>query len=129
MQLNMLEHVNIITAHVDQMEEWYISVLGFKKGYRPPFTAYGKWLYIGEIPAVHLVEGNRTPQGNDPRLSHFACRATGLAELLQRLKDRDIFYEIIKVPELRILQIALEDPEGNQMHIDFLPEEADELGL
>ena len=48
MQVKKLDHVNIHTANVDRMVEWYDRVLGMKAGNRPPFPFPGAWLYCGE---------------------------------------------------------------------------------
>lgn len=129
MQLKMLEHVNIRTADLEKLEAWYGTILDLKKGYRPPFQERGAWLYAGDWPMVHLLELAETPSGSDPKIEHFAIRATGLKDLISRLESQGIPYEPVRVPELRILQINFADPDGNHVHIDFPPEEADELGF
>ncbi len=55
MQVHKLDHVNIHTADVDRMVEWYDRVLGMPAGDRPPFSFPGAWLYCGGQPTVHLV--------------------------------------------------------------------------
>jgi catechol 2,3-dioxygenase-like lactoylglutathione lyase family enzyme len=37
LQVKKLDHVNIHTANVDRLVEWYDRVLGMKAGDRPPF--------------------------------------------------------------------------------------------
>ena len=56
-------------------------------------------------------------------------RASGLKEFINRLKENDIPYRTVRVPELKVLQVHLSDPDDNHMHIDFPPEEADQLGF
>ena len=116
MEVKLLEHVNLWTSKMEELASWYERVLGLKRGYRPPFDVPGIWLYIGEIPSVLLLE-------------HFCLRATGLKQFLHRLEEEGIEYTTLRVPELRVLQLYLFDPEGNHMHIDFPPEEGDEAGL
>ncbi len=62
-------------------------------------------------------------------MEHFAMRASGLKNFLDRLESWRIPYKPLRVPELRILQINIADPDGNNMHIDFPPDEADALGF
>ena len=50
MQVKKLDHVNIHTANVDRLVEWYDRVLGMKAGNRPPFPFPGAWLYCGGSP-------------------------------------------------------------------------------
>jgi len=129
MGLQRLEHVNIRTADVAAMTDWYCSVLGMTDGERPPFGVPGAWLYVGEHPVVHLVGEGTEPEARDPKIEHFAFSATGLEEMIGFLKERAIPYETVRVPGLGILQINLFDPDGNHIHIDYAPEEADALGL
>jgi catechol-2,3-dioxygenase len=129
MEIKLLEHINLQTADMDRLEKWYIQILGLEKGYRPPFDVSGTWLYSGDVPMVHLLEVKETPHVTEPRIEHFCMRASGLKTLLARLESEDIPSRILRVPELRILQVYLTDPDGNNMHIDFPPEEGDAAGF
>ena len=55
MQVKKLDHVNVHTANLAGMVEWYGRVLGMRSGDRPPFAFLGAWLYCGGEPTVHLV--------------------------------------------------------------------------
>ncbi len=129
MNITLLEHVNIHSTELEHLSSWYEEILGLKRGYRPPFGSQGAWLYAGDIPMVHLLEVSEEPESPRPGIEHFCMRAQGLSSFIKRLKQRKIVYQTVRVPELRIFQIHLRDPEGNHMHIDFAPEEADDLGL
>jgi len=129
LKVKLLEHVNINTTNLELLEDWYTEVLSLKKGYRPPFGVPGAWMYAGDIPMIHLLEVEGALKAPSPSIEHFAMRATGLRTLLSRLEEKGIPFTPVRVPELRILQINISDPEGNHMHIDFPPEEADELGF
>ncbi len=129
MRLERLEHVNIRTANLSGMVDWYCQVLGMKSGARPPFDVPGAWLYAGDMPVVHLVEEAVQPKTQDPRLEHFAFSATGLAGLIARLEERAIGYDTVRVPDLGLLQVNIADPDGNHIHVDFTPEEADAAGF
>jgi catechol 2,3-dioxygenase-like lactoylglutathione lyase family enzyme len=128
-EIKLLEHINIRTTDMLRLEEWYTRILGLKKGYRPPFGVKGVWMYAGDVPMVHLLEVNETSSMTDPRMEHFCMRALGLKEFLQTLNENKIEYRTQRVPELRILQVYISDPEDNHMHIDFPPEEGDILGF
>ncbi len=128
MDINLLEHVNLRTTDLNRLEEWYGQVLGLKPGYRPPFKSTGRWLYAADIPMIHLLYVEDQQLADDPTMEHFAMRAAGLKDFLNTLKEMNISYRTVRVPELRVFQIYLSDPDGNNMHIDFAPEEADGLG-
>lgn len=129
MKINRLEHVNLRTARIDYLEKWYYEILGLKSGYRAPFKTNGRWLYSGEYPIVHLLEVSDQKESPDPTMEHFAVSGTGLKDLIDKLKAQGIAYRPARVPELRIYQINFSDPDGNNIHMDFPPEEADALGF
>lgn len=129
MEINRLEHVNLRTRDIEKMETWYFDILGLKAGYRPPFNTVGRWLYSGEYPIVHLLEVPDQELCEDPTNEHFAISAKGLKSLIGKLNEREIPFWPVRVPDIRIYQINFTDPDGNNMHIDFPPEEADELGF
>jgi catechol 2,3-dioxygenase-like lactoylglutathione lyase family enzyme len=124
MQLRRLDHVNVRTANLTAMIEWYERVLGMRSGERPPFPFPGAWLYIDDHPAVHLVGVGKPPEGKEPRVEHFAFQATGLEAFLARLRRDGERHETRVVPGYGTVQVDVWDPDGNHIHIDFAPEEA-----
>lgn len=133
MNISMLEHVNIRTTNMESLAVWYEQVLGLKRGCRPPFNAEGIWLYKNDWPMVHLLyiperhqSKDKTPAA-EQRVEHFAFRAEGLESFLTVLKQHGVRFTTMRVPELRILQVYITDPDGNRMHIDFVPDEADKI--
>ena len=92
MQLGKLDHVNIRTANLEEMVEWYTTVLGMEVGDRPPFAFPGAWLYSEGQPFVHLVGVEENPSSIEPKIEHFAFSATGLKELTARLDQKSIEY-------------------------------------
>lgn len=129
MPLQKLDHVNLRTCNLEAMVDWYQSILGMENGARPPFAFPGAWLYVGDQAVVHLVGVDDEPGAIEPRIEHFAFTATGLTEFLMRLEKAQVTYEAVRVPGFGILQINLSDCDGNHIHIDFSPEEADAAGL
>ncbi len=128
MQLNKFDHVSIVTANLDAMVDWYTAILGMENGGRPPFPFPGAWLYVGGGAVVHLVGMDEQPNTQEPRIEHFAFTATGLSAFIERLEAAGIVYQPARVPGLETLQINLHDCDGNHIHIDFTPEEADTAG-
>lgn len=128
MKVQSLDHVNLRTARLSTMIDWYGDVLGLYPGPRPDFSFGGAWLYIGDLAAIHLVEVERAPEQGDVTLEHFAMGATGLAEWLEDLEKRNVPHDLRRVPGFPIVQVNLHDPDGNHIHVDFdtaeLPENA-----
>ncbi|MEM7260208.1 MAG: VOC family protein [Pseudomonadota bacterium] len=122
MEINKLDHVNVRTAQLDVMIDWYTRVLGMKSGYRPHFAFPGAWMYAGGQPCVHLVGTDDNPGAGAEvalKLEHFAFSATGLQAFEAALKRTDEPYRRSQLAEVGIVQINVWDPDGNHIHIDF----------
>ena len=122
MKINQLDHVNLVTANLDTMANWYENVLGLKKGKRPNFPFAGAWLYAGDVALVHLVETtDQTRVGSDAdlKLEHFAFSASGREKFEQLLKDLGQDYERTEVSDVNVVQFHIADPDGNHIHVDF----------
>ena len=129
MPIKRLDHVNLRTAKLETMVTWYEDVLGMPAGDRPPFPFPGAWIYAGDEAVVHLVGVDKDLGGIEPKIEHFALTATWLEALIKRLSEHGFDYQAVRVPGYGILQINVHDPDGNHIHIDFSPEEADAAGL
>jgi catechol 2,3-dioxygenase-like lactoylglutathione lyase family enzyme len=120
MPLAYLDHVNLRTAHIARMIEFYSEVLGLRSGPRPAFPFGGAWLYCGERAVIHLVEvaEQPTPSG-ELRMEHFAFVARDFDEFVQQLDAAGIEYRSSKLLGSETRQLNLRDPDGNRVHIDF----------
>lgn len=120
MALIYLDHVNLRTANVGTMAEFYCATLGLERGPRPPFAFGGAWLYCGGRAAVHLVEVSAPPNPSGALgLEHFAFVATDFDGLLARLSQAGVEYRISTLTGSETRQVNLRDPDGNRVHIDF----------
>ncbi|MBT8458629.1 MAG: glyoxalase [Rhodobacteraceae bacterium] len=125
MKLHRLDHVNIRTAQLGPMVEFYERILGLRAGARPDFGFPGAWLYLDEHPIVHLVGVEQECASVDPKIEHFAIEATGLKEFISRLEAAGIAHAVRPVPGYPILQVNFRDVDGNHIHVDFNSGEAD----
>lgn len=125
-----LDHVNLCTTRLAEMCRFYEEALGFVRGPRPAFSFDGAWLYCGEHPVIHLVvvQGARTPSP-EASLQHFAFRAAGLTDFLERIEKLGAVPRFGFLRDFGICQVNLTDPEGNRLHVDFPLREAEDLGL
>lgn len=120
MTLNAFDHVNVRTAKLEAMKDWYADVLDLHAGPRPDFGFDGAWLYLGDRAVVHLVEVTGEPQaGGDVTLEHFAFRASGMPEFLAKLDSKGIAYKIAVIEAVSVAQVNIFDPDGNHIHVDF----------
>ena len=120
MPLERLDHVNIRTANLEAMTAFYRQVVGLELGERPPFSFSGAWLYLGDQAVLHLVETRAQPAGTEPRIEHFAFRATGLEEFVARLDASSVEYRRTTVPATEVEQVHFMDPDGNHIEVGFL---------
>lgn len=123
MAIAYLDHVNIRTAQLGEMRRFYRDVVGLEEGPRPSFGFDGAWLYCGGRAAVHLVAVERTPEGREPRIEHFAFRASGLPSFLETLREKNVTHTSNVVADLGIRQINIHDPDGNHIEIQFAADE------
>ena len=117
--LTGFDHVNVKTANLAAMVTWYEGVLGLRSGKRPDFPFPGAWMYLGDHAVVHLVSFDESPSSIDPKIEHFAFRATGLREFLSKMNDLAIDVQVSEVPGFGITQVNIWDPDGNHIHVDF----------
>ncbi|MEM0924225.1 MAG: VOC family protein [Pseudomonadota bacterium] len=115
------DHVNLRTNRLAEMRDWYVDVLGLSEGWRPDFAFDGAWLYAGDLAIVHLIEVAAEP-GADPsdlKLEHFALAGEDLAGFRTRLAAKGVSAQERRVPGTDILQLNINDPDGNHIHVDF----------
>lgn len=128
MEIVRLDHVNLRTAQLETMINWYTEVFDLKLGPRPNFPFGGAWLYVGDIAIVHIIEIDDTQAvGSEAslKLKHFAMRATGLETFEAKLKARDEHYKRNDISDFGIAQFNIWDPDGNHIHLDFVLSESD----
>lgn len=120
MPLEWLDHVNVRTANLRAMTDFYQQVVGLELGPRPPFSFGGAWLYLGQRAVLHLVEADPAPSATEPKIEHFAFRASGLEKFVARLEASSVSYRRTTVPGTRLEQVHFCDPDGNHVEVGFL---------
>jgi len=124
-----LDHYNLRASRalLDELKDFYCTVIGLEQGIRPPFASFGYWLYAGERPVLHLSE----TRSQETRASHVATTFDHVAfncadarEMEALLIGRGIAYQRARVPPHGNLQLFLHDPAGNGVELNFAPEEA-----
>ena len=119
-----INHVNLRAprALLDALKDFYCDVVGLEVGPRPPFPAFGYWLYAGGRAVVHLYQAgaDETRQtGIETTFDHvaFDCEDSEAVEAL--LRDRGVRYDKAVVPASRQLQLFVVDPAGNKVELNF----------
>ena len=119
MTIKSLDHVNIRTSKARETMKFYTEILDFSEGFRPPFNFPGAWLYAGESAVIHLVFGDSAPSDNYNPVDHIAFEAEGYQETMQRLESANWVYRCSDVPDTKIRQIFLVDPNGFKLELNF----------
>ena len=118
-----LDHYTINTLDLEATIRFYVEVLGFENGERPPFSFPGAWLYCQGRPVVHLVGGKAPEEPGSGAIDHVAFRAGGLGDFIRRFEDLGIPYSERDVPGSNLHQVFLSDPNGISVEINFAGDE------
>jgi glyoxylase I family protein len=107
---------------LDELRDFYCSVIGLTQGARPPFESFGYWLYAGDRAILHLSESRPDEvraTGVATTFDHAAFACTDFAEMQTRLKRHNVEYEVNCVPLTKQRQLFLQDPAGNGVELNF----------
>ncbi|MCH8183865.1 MAG: VOC family protein [Proteobacteria bacterium] len=139
MSLNSLQHFLVRASNLDDTRTFYEDVLGLRDGDRPDFPFPGHWLYLGDVPVVHLVEegfdkdfasymgrevGEARAHGNTGPIDHIAFDASDLEGMRKRIAGLGIDSHEQGIDMLR--QIFIRDPNGITIELNFLTASAAE---
>ncbi len=132
MGLTKMEHFLVLTDDIGVCRDFYCQVLGFTEGERPVLDFAGYWLYLGEVPCIHIAERaayqtvsdaiglavSPAAPGTGP-LDHIAFNGTGFSEFRRKLEGLEIGFVTNKVPGPGFWQIFLHDPDGIKIELNF----------
>lgn len=124
MSVVAIDHYNLRASRdvLDVLRDFYCSVIGLREGPRPNFASFGYWLYAGERPILHLTEARPDEIRHSSiatTFDHVALSCEDRSCMEQRLRQHNIEFTVDRVPQLRQLQLFLEDPAGNGVELNF----------
>lgn len=132
MPLQIMEHYLVLTDDIDRTRRFYIDILGLSDGFRPELGFPGYWLYLGELPVLHIAEwetytkhaerlGIRVTRPGEGTgcLDHVAFNGHDAEEMVARLDAAGETYERHDVPEIGLIQLFLDDPNGLKLELNF----------
>ncbi|HEF5153472.1 glyoxalase/Bleomycin resistance /Dioxygenase superfamily protein [Burkholderia multivorans] len=147
MPVSKLAHYSIRALDLEKSCRFYERVLGFRRGYRPPFDFPGAWLYKGgdeaDYGTVHIIGvdpsnpdglaaylGDKNlPAAGTGTIDHIAFLATGVEAMWQTLRSENIAWRDRTVPSLGLHQVFIEDPSGVTIELNFPAAEVAGLAL
>ena len=124
MAIQGMNHFNVLTDDVERTRRFYVGVLGFHEGARPPFSFGGMWLYArpGGEPILHVSEG-KLPADPAGVLDHLAFTASDLRGTVAKLQASNVKYVLRRQVGSGTWQIFCNDPCGAKVELDFSAEE------
>jgi catechol 2,3-dioxygenase-like lactoylglutathione lyase family enzyme len=132
MPLNKLEHYLVMTDDIEATRDFYRDVIGLREGFRAALGFPGYWLYLDDIPVIHIAEWETytahslklgipvtTRGAGTGSLDHIAFNGTNAGEMLARLQALDIPYHRNDVPAASLVQLFINDPNGIKLELNF----------
>jgi catechol 2,3-dioxygenase-like lactoylglutathione lyase family enzyme len=132
MSLNKLEHYLVMTDDLEATRDFYRDVIGLKEGFRAALGFPGYWLYLDDIPVIHIAEWETytrhshqlgipvTTRGpGTGALDHIAFNGTNAGEMITRLETLGIPYHRNDVPAASLVQLFINDPNGIKLELNY----------
>ena len=130
MNVEALDHVNIITDRLDETAEFYAGLLGLeRRDAPPPLTPQNAtWMFDGEDRAIIHINSTDCPRTFDREvqpgaltgaLHHVALKCTGYDEVKGRLDAMGAEYQENLVSAISLRQIFTPDPNNVLLELNF----------
>jgi catechol 2,3-dioxygenase-like lactoylglutathione lyase family enzyme len=131
MPLRSLDHLLVLTGDLEETRDFYCEVLGLRTGERPPLEFPGYWLYLGDVPCVHVAERRAysahaktlgldasPPTDGTGAVDHIAFAASDYEEIVARLERHGVEAIENAVPAAGLRQLFVRDPNGVRIEIN-----------
>jgi len=130
MNVEALDHVNIITDRLDETAEFYSRLLGLERRDAPPpltpenatwmFDAGGRAIiHINSTDCPRTFDREVEPGALTGALHHVALKCTGYEEVKRRLDAMGADYQENLVSAISLRQIFTPDPNNVLLELNF----------
>ena len=127
MPLIAFNHFNIRapSALLRTVRDFYVDVIGLEEGPRPDAPVPGYWLYLTDVPVLHLMEWPEGPQVPDLErgyLDHIAFSCQDEMTFIDRFDQRAVPFrrrEFTLPNGEQFLQLMVSDPTGLEVELNF----------
>ena len=123
MPLNELHHFTILTKSVENTAEFFKNALGLTDGFSPDPGFPVIWLYLGDVPVVHIVHSDKPGEHGCGRVDHVAFNCSDYTAVKSRLDECGVNQKEQTQPSIGVHQIFAESPEGVWVELVFDIEE------
>ena len=125
-----INHILLIARDMPAMRDFFVNVIGFEDGPRPPFPFEGHWLYSDGAPQIHLATasgggaqaaylGSTREFGRTGAIDHLAITGADFPRMVQRLEKSGTEHFIRRVPAEHHVQVFVAGPEGIKVEMLF----------
>jgi catechol 2,3-dioxygenase-like lactoylglutathione lyase family enzyme len=131
MPLTQIEHYLVLTDDLDGTRDFYCNGLGMRVGARPPLGFPGYWLYVGDVPCVHVAEwesyraystevgiGISTRALGTGPVDHIAFNGSDVESIKSALSAHGVKFATNEIPSIGLTQLFLHDPNGVKVEIN-----------
>jgi len=130
MNVNALDHVNIITDRLDETAEFYRVLLGLERrdGPAPLTPLNAQWMFDGQgraIIHINAVDCPRTyerevqPGSLTGAIHHVALNCSGYDDVMTRIKARGMDFKTNTIAVIGLRQIFTADPNNVLLELNF----------
>ena len=134
MPLTRLEHYFVYASDLEKSRHFYEEILGLENGPRPDFGFPGFWFYLDGTAVVHVgnseFEGGyvkegeaRTITGSTGPVDHIAFRGSEIDAFISRFDALGIDFQRREIPDFKLSQLFVKDPEGVTIELNFFHED------
>lgn len=130
MQVNALDHVNIITDRLDETAEFYRDLLNLERRDGPPpltpLTA--QWMYdaggkaivhINSTDCIRAYDREVQPGALTGALHHVALNCSGYDTVIGRIEAMGLDFQVNLVEAIGLRQVFTADPNNVLLELNF----------
>ena len=133
MNVEALDHVNIITPDLDGTASFYAELFGLERRDAPPplTPRNAQWMHDGAGRAIFHITSEDCPRTYDRAVAaggptgsihHVALRCSGYDEMIARLEARALDCQLNFIAAIGLRQIFTLDPNGVLLELNFFGE-------
>ena len=138
MALERMDHYALRTDNLQPTRDFYVDVIGMKEGPRPDLDFPGHWLYLGDVPVVHLIYfdhdsdgstfdgimGRRDKYADDGTgsVDHLTFRAQDFYGMRKHFAEKGVKTKENFINDFNLSQIFIDDPNGATIEMNFFGE-------
>lgn len=130
MQVNWLDHVNVITDKLDETAEFYKALLNLERRNAPPpltpdnaqwmYDAGGKAIvHINSVDCPRAFDRDVEPGALTGAVHHVALNCSGYDELMARVEALGMPFQRNTVDAIGLRQIFVSDPNNVLLELNF----------